>query len=66
MVDDPALGDFIFEMVISLTLNPYAPKLPPVDDSNGVYYVAELFSRLDNPYFTPVYESFKRTVSGDK
>ncbi len=31
LVDDAAFGDYIFELVIALVGNPYAPKLPPVD-----------------------------------
>lgn len=35
-------------------------------DENGSSYSAELVSRVDNPYFTPIYESFKRAVFGIK
>ena len=35
-------------------------------DEQGIAYSVELISRLDNPYFTAIYESFKRTVSGGK
>lgn len=128
LVDNPDYKEFMFEMVITLTDNPYAPKLPPVDalmsttiarilthffethervvvylcddsdskadsrrklfdrwydrfrgpkfvkmnialavdDANGVQYSVDFISRIDNPYFTPIYESFKRTVSGEK
>ena len=127
LIDNPAFEDCVFEMVIILADNPYAPKLPPADalmsatinrivadfftinkrvvvyicddsdskadsrrklfdrwfgrykttmfvkldvklgiDENGIMYAAELISRLDNPHFMPIYESFKRTVSGEK
>lgn len=127
LIDNPAFEELIFEMVIILAENLYAPKLPPVDalisatirlivadffsthervvvyicddsdskadsrrklfdrwferykkelfvklnvplgiDENGMAYSAELISRFDNPYFMPIYESFKRTVSGEK
>lgn len=31
LVDNPAFENYIFELVIVLADNPYAPKLPPVD-----------------------------------
>ncbi len=127
LVDNPEFEDCVFEMVIVLADNPYAPKLPPADalmsatinrivadfftinervvvyicddsdskadsrrklfdrwfgrykttqfvkldvglgvDENGTMYAVELISRLDNPHFMAIYESFKRTVSGEK
>lgn len=35
-------------------------------DEDGMAYSVELISRFDNPHFTAIYESFKRTVSGEK
>ncbi|QDK82223.1 hypothetical protein EXU85_27875 [Spirosoma sp. KCTC 42546] len=35
-------------------------------DEDGMAYSVELISRFDNPHFMPIYESFKRTVSGEK
>ncbi|QMW00933.1 DUF6169 family protein [Spirosoma foliorum] len=35
-------------------------------DEDGMAYSVELISRFDNPHFMAIYESFKRTVSGEK
>lgn len=127
LVDDPALGEFVFELAIILIENPYQPKLPPVDalmsvtvsviindffrtkeraavyvcddsdskaetrrklfdrwferfdeerfvkkqiplavEQNGIQYTAEFVARADNPYIDQLFDSFTRTVSGDK